>query len=192
MASRTAQLNAEIVAALAKGSPHPEATPSDWKKHLAAIKKRFYAATNEQQRALLQEEFKAAQQGLRATEQVAAHKPTFVTGTNLFALKEMVVKHGGPEFPSRVEAVDAPHLKRCLAAGLIEVVGNRARLTPAGRVAVADAIISDIERKSKYQPRENTFVPADKRAELLAKDVAKHEAELRKLENALATLNASS
>jgi len=189
MASRSKQIDAEIAAALASGSSHPEATSSDWKKRIADIKKRFQAASSEQQRALLQEEYKAAQQGLRAVAQVAAHKPTYVTDTNLFALKQMVVEHGGPEFPfpSRVPAVDAPHLRRCVAAGLVEVVGNRARLTSEGREAVADALVTDIGREESWKPRENTFVGSpEKRAELLARDVAEHDAKIRRLEQTLA------
>jgi hypothetical protein len=189
LASRSKQLNVEIAAALAKGSSHSEAAPSDWKKLIADIKKRFHAATGAQQKALLQEEYKAAQLGLRAAEQVAAHKPTFVTGTNLFALTQLVVQHGGPEFPTRLDAVDAPHIKRCLAAGLVEVVGNRARLTPAGREAVADALIKDIAREESWIPKENTFVPSpEKRAELLAKGVAERAAKIRRLEETLAKL----
>jgi hypothetical protein len=192
MGSRAKQLSVEIAAALAKGSYHPEATPTDWKKRIAALKKRFHAASSDQQRALLQEEYKAAQLGLQHAGQVAASKPTFVTGTNLFALKEMVLDHGGPEFPSRVEAVHAPHLKRCLAAGLIEVVGAKARLTADGRAAVADLIVQDIDREAVWTPRENTFVPsAEKRAELLAKDVAEHATKVRRLEVVLAKISAA-
>jgi hypothetical protein len=186
---RSKQIGAEVAAALAKGVPHPAATASDWKRRIADIKKRFHASTSEEQKALLQEEYKAAQLGLRGAGQVAASSATFVTGTNLFALKEMVVEHGGPEFPSRVAAVHAPHLKRCLAAGLIEVVGNKVRLTAAGRVAVADAIIQDITREERWTPKENTFVASsEKRAELLAKDVAAHSAKIRRLEAALAKI----
>ena len=192
MARRSAQLNTEIAAALAKGSPHPKATVSDWKKRISEIQKRAGRTGDPAQRAILQEEFAAAQAGLRATQQTTAMKPTYVTDINLFALKKLVVEHGGRPFPNRLHAVDQPHIKRTLDAGLVEVCGNSEHLTPAGRTGVADEIISDIEQKSKYRPRENTFVPVEKRAELLAKDVAKYEAELRQLESALATLHASS
>lgn len=186
--ARTKQLTAEITAALARGSAHPEATPTDWKRLVADIKKRFYAATSEEQRAILQEEFKAAQSGLRSSEQGAAHKPTYVTGTNLFALTQMVIEHG-PEFPSRVPAVDAPHLKRCVAAGLIEVEGSRARLTSVGREIVADQLVKEIGQAERWSPRENTFVTSpEKRAELLAKDVREHEAKIRRLEQTLAKI----
>jgi len=192
MARRSAQLNTEIAVALAKGSPHPEATVSDWKKRVAEIQKRARTTRDPGQRAILQEEFTAAQAGLRAAQQTMAVKPTYVTGTNLFALKKLIVESGGRPFSNRLHAVDQPHIKRTLDAGLVELRGNNLHLTSAGRTAVADEIISDIEKLNKYQPRENTFVPAEKRAELLAKDVAKHEAELRHLEEALATLHAGS
>jgi hypothetical protein len=185
--ARTKQIVSEIAAALAKGSSHSEATPADWKKLIADIKQRFYTASA-QQKELLQEEYKAAQLGLRSAQQVSAHKPSFVTGTNLFALTQMVVEHGGPEFPSRVPAVDAPHLKRCLAAGLVEVVGSKARLTPAGREAVAGALVKDIARERSYPPKVDTFVLAEKRAEILARDTARHEAKIRQLETALARI----
>ena len=186
--ARTKQIVSEIAAALAKGSSHSEATPADWKKLIADIKQRFYTASSAQQKEMLQEEYKAAQLGLRSAQQVSAHKPSFVTGTNLFALTQMVVEHGGPEFPSRVPAVDAPHLKRCLAAGFVEVVGSKARLTPTGREAVADALVKDIARERSYPPKVDTFVLAEKRAEILARDVAKHEAKIRQLETALARI----
>lgn len=186
--ARTRQIIAEIGAALAKGSSHPEAAPADWKKLIADIKQRFYTTSSAQQKELLQEEYKAAQLGLRSAQQAAAHKPSFLTGTNLFALTQMVVEYGGPEFPSRVPAVDAPHLKRCLAAGLVEIVGSKARLTPAGREAVADALVKDISRERSYPPKVDTFVAAEKRAEILARDTARHEAKIRQLETALARI----
>jgi hypothetical protein len=188
MARRSKQLDADIAAALAKGSPHPESTPTDWKKLILDIKKRFNKTIDEQQKAILREEYKAAQLGQRAAEQAAAKKPSFVTGINLFALTQLVVKHGGPEFSNRLEAVDHPHIKRCLAAGLVESVGNKLRLTPSGREAVGDALIKDIGRESGWTPRENTFVPAEKRAKVTARDVAKHDAEVQRLEDALASL----
>lgn len=188
MTRRSKQLGVEIAAALAKGSPHPEATARDWKKLVEDIKKRFHAAIHEQQKALLQEEYKAARQGLRAAEQVAALKPTYVTDTNLFALKSLVVQHVGPEFPSRLPAVDAPHIKRCLAAGLVEVAGNKVRLTPGGRAAVADALVKDLERERRWTPRENTAVAPEKRAEVLARDVAEHDRKIRRFEETLAKI----
>jgi len=189
VARKSKQLDAEIAAALAKGSPHPDATASDWKKLIASIKTRFHATTDPRQKEIFQEQYKAAQLGLRAAGQTAAMKPSYVTGTNLFALTQLVIAYGGPEFPNRLAAVDRPHLKRCLEAGLVETAGNKLRLTPAGRLMVADALVQDITREGAWKPKENTFVPLEKRAALLAKDVAKHDAHLRHLEEALASLS---
>lgn len=75
-------------------------------------------------------------------------KPKSLTGVNLFVLTEMVVNHG-PTFPGRVQAVDAPHLKRALALGFIEPAGSGSvRLTPGGREVVADELVAEISRVS--------------------------------------------
>ncbi len=189
MARRSRQLDAEVAAALAKGSPHPSATAADWKRYIADIKERFYAATDAARRTQLNEEYMAAQRGLDALKQKAAHKPTFVTDTNLFALKSLVIDAGGPAIPNRFAAVDRPHIKRCLDAGYLEPAGQTLRLTEAGRQAVADALVKDIARESAWTPRENILVPsAQKRAELLAKDKAEHAAKVKRLEDTLAKL----
>ena len=188
MARRSKQLAAEVAESLARGTPHPEATPADWKKRIGEIQKRARVTSDAGERATLQHQLEAANAGLRAAQKVAASKPTYVTGTNLFALTEMVLDKG-PEFPARVPPVDAPHLRRTLDAGLLEIVGNKARLTDAGRIAVADELVKRIERESKWAPRENPFVPAERRAELMAKDVAEHEAKVARLESTLAKLS---
>jgi hypothetical protein len=188
MARRSKQLQDEIATALAEGTSHSEAAVSDWKKRITDIQRSARTTSTPEERALLQRQLDAANDGLRAAQKVAAHKPTYVTGTNLFALKEMVLEYGGPEFPSRVPAVHAPHLKRTVAAGLVEGVGDRARLTSTGREAVADALIKDIERERGWQPRENTFMPPEKRAEILARDVAVREAKIARLEAVLAKI----
>ena len=184
---RSRKLAAEIAASLAAGTPHPQATPSDWKKRITNIQHRARTTNDPNVREVLQRELDAANDGLRASKQVAAHAPTFVTATNLSALTEMVIEHG-PEFPARVPAVHAPHLKRTLEAGLVEVVGNRARLTRAGRTAVADLLVQDIARESAWHPRENIFVPPERRAEIMARDVAEHDAKVRRLEDTLAKI----
>jgi len=188
MARRSKQLQDEIAEALAAEIPHPEATPSDWKKRVADIQRSARTTRSPEQRTLLQRQLDAASDGLRAAQKVVAHKPTYVTEINLGALKDMVLEYGS-EFPSRVPAVHAPHLKRTVAAGLIEVVGNKARLTASGREAVADALVKDIGHERGWQPRENTFVPPEKRGEVLARDVAKHEAKIARLEAVLAKIH---
>lgn len=186
---RSTQVAAEIAAALAKGTPHPEATIADWKKLIAGIHKRARQTGDAAQRALLQHELDAAHAGMRAATKMAAHEPSFVTGTNLFALKEMVLKYG-PEFPRRVASVDAPHLRRCVAAGLVEVNGT-AKLTAAGRERVGDEIIKDIATASKWTPTPNRFLSGDQahQDKIMARDVAEHDAKVKRLEDTLAKLS---
>jgi hypothetical protein len=125
--------------------------------------------------------------GFRYPKKVPS-KPKSITGTNLFALTDMVLQHG-PEFPSRVDATRAPHLKRCFQLGLIEAKNpSTMRLTPSGREMVADNLIRDIERESKYQPREHESVRPDLRAEILERDRAVQRGKLADLERALAKL----
>lgn len=58
------------------------------------------------------------------------------TETNLFVLREATAD-GTRDVPASVPSVDAPHLRRCLAAGLLAPTEGRAlRLTDAGRVAL--------------------------------------------------------
>jgi hypothetical protein len=112
-----------------------------------------------------------------------------LTGTNLFALTKMVVEHG-PTFPNRMPAVDQPHIKRTLALGLIEPQnGSTLRLTETGREFVEREIEKDIERVRSREPSVSSLVKPELREEALARERAKHQTELDKLERALATLN---
>ena len=189
MARRSKQVAEEIAAALASGSSHPKATVSDWKKRIAEIQSRARRSTDPQQRAVLQQELTAAHDGLRAAQRAVAVKPTFLTDTNVFALKSVVLEHNGPEFSNRLPAVHAPHIKRAIAAGLVEVLENKARLTSIGREKIGDEIIKDIERESRWKPSPNPFVPAEKRAEVMAREVAEHAAKVKRLEEVLAKLS---
>jgi hypothetical protein len=189
MARPPKQLQDEIDAALTKGTPHPAATVSDWKRRLATIQHNGRSTQDPEQRVLLQQQLNAARAGLRAAQSAAARKPTYVTDTNLFALKDIVVKHGGPTFPGRVPAVYAPHLKRTVAAGLVEVVGNAARLTTIGRKAVTEALEQDLARVRGHPPRENPVVPPEKRAEALERDRTQHEDKIARLEVVLSKLS---
>ena len=56
------------------------------------------------------------------------------TSTNLFALREHFA--GSNRASNAVAAVDKPHLRRCLKAGLFTVEGRELVLTPAGIEAV--------------------------------------------------------
>lgn len=170
-----------------KAKPGKPPTVASWKKVIAEIQRRARTTTEPHARFLLLQELNAATDGLKAAQKVAAVSPTFVTGTNLFALTQKVIENG-PSFSNRIEAVHRDHIKRCLDAGLVEPAGNQLRLTPAGKTAVGDALIAEINRKVEYRPIENAFVPPEKRAEVLAKDRAKHAAEIDKLEVALASV----
>lgn len=118
-----------------------------------------------------------------------AAPPKTLTDTNLFALKNMVIEHGGPVFPNRVAAVHAPHLKRTVAFGLVEEApGGMVRLTDKGRDMVARALEKDLAREHAYPPSINTFVKPELRDEVLARDRSKHQAKIEQLERALARL----
>ena len=115
-------------------------------------------------------------------------KKMTLTGTNLFALTQMVIEHGS-EFPSRMAAVDAPHIKRTLALGLIEAKnGGTLRLTETGREMVEREIEKDLARESSYTPHVSTLVKPELREEVLERERAKRRAKLEKLESALARL----
>ena len=69
-----------------------------------------------------------------------------VTDTNLFALAELVLNNGGRStFSNRLERVDYPHIKRCLAGGMVAVSSpTTLSLTPAGRAAVLQRLRRDL------------------------------------------------
>lgn len=56
------------------------------------------------------------------------------TSLNVFALGR--VANGRREFPSRVASTSAPHVRRCISAGLVEVAGGVLRLTETGIAAI--------------------------------------------------------
>jgi hypothetical protein len=115
-------------------------------------------------------------------------KKMTLTGVNLFALKKLVLEHG-PVFPSRLDAVDAPHIKRTMQLGFVEPKsGVSLQLTEAGREIVADAIIGDIERESKYTPRMSELVRPDLREQVLEREKAAHQSKIDQLERVLAKL----
>jgi hypothetical protein len=83
-----------------------------------------------------------------------------ITGTNLFALGRLfgvVTVHGRnsrdtgcPQVllrsvPNRIEATSRTHLKRCIAAGLLDVQGSQLILTDAGH----EALIELMERHTR-------------------------------------------
>ena len=124
--------------------------------------------------------------GFRYPKKAPPKKMT-LTGVNLFALTQMVIEHG-PAFPSRMAAVDAPHIKRTLALGLIEPVGGALHLTEAGRALVEREIEKNLARESSYTPRVSPIVKPELRDEVMARELAQHRAKVEKLERALARL----
>lgn len=62
-----------------------------------------------------------------------AAKRVTPTRLNIAALRDVAA--GRREFPNALAAVDRPHIRRCLAGGLVEVVSRQTlRLTDAGLV----------------------------------------------------------
>lgn len=175
---RSAQLDQEVREALAKIPRKPLKTREQLDAEIDAVLAGGLAAERHEVAEAL---------GFRYPKR-APSKPKSLTGTNLFALTEMVLEHG-PEFPSRMHAVHHPHLKRALDLGYIEPASaSTVKLTPAGREVVADQIVKDIDRVSRYTPQVSPIVRPELRDEVLARERAKHQAELDKLERAIAKL----
>lgn len=66
----------------------------------------------------------------------AATKAVKATDTNVWVL----ARHAGGkrEFRNAIEAVSAPHMRRCVKAGLVEIVDRTTlRVTDAGVAAIA-------------------------------------------------------
>jgi len=124
--------------------------------------------------------------GFRYPKKAPPKKMT-LTGVNLFALTQMVIEHG-PSFPSRMAAVDAPHIKRTLALGLIEPKNGTLHLTETGREVVEREIEKDLARESSYTPRVSSIVKPELRDEVLAREQGQHRAKVEKLERALTRL----
>lgn len=85
----------------------------------------------------------------------APPKKTTVTDLNIFALAQLVLKNDGRStFSNRLEQVDYPHIKRTLAAGLVEVSSpTTLSLTEAGRQAVLRELRQRYDRKPDEKTR---------------------------------------
>ncbi len=177
---RTAQLDAEIREALAQ---IPKKPGLKTREQLDAEIDAVLAG------GLPAERYEVAQAlGFRYPKK-APPKKMSLTGTNLFALTQMVVDHGGPEFPSRMAAVDAPHIRRTVALGLAEPTSHGTlRLTPSGRDLVEREIEKDLERERRHVPSVSSMVSPEFRDEALARERTKHQVKIDKLERALASL----
>lgn len=181
------------------GADLPAPTPALIKEmglRLRSLQTSYIRATNPTDKAVFKAEFDSlakaerdAKVALGKAKLAAAKGATFVTHTNLFALTEMVLQYGPNDIPRRVPAVDAPHLKRCVMAGLLEEHGGSMRLTPEGRTRVADELVDKIAKSSSSQPRENTFIkdPQDRIRDLEAQR-SKIAAHHNKLERVLSSL----
>lgn len=83
-------------------------------------------------------------------------KKMTITDTNIFALSEQVLNAGGRStFSNRLHATDYPHIKRALAAGLVEVSSpTTLTLTPEGREVVLSRLRRDYASKSEALARD--------------------------------------
>lgn len=61
-----------------------------------------------------------------------------ITDLNLSALRRVFAEHAENGILRRMDAPAVPHVRRCLAAGLIETTGERGawKLTDAGKLAI--------------------------------------------------------
>jgi hypothetical protein len=126
--------------------------------------------------------------GFRYPKKAPPKKMT-LTGVNLFALTEMVVEYGGPEFPNRIDRVSIPHIKRTIALGLVEPTSaGTLRLTNTGRDLVKRELEKNLAREERYVPSVGPMVKAELRGEVLARETARHQAKIAKLQRALASL----
>lgn len=178
MARRSAQLDAEIRDALSKIGKKPGLkTRAELDAEIDAILAGGLPA----------ERYEVA----RALGFVYPKKPPpkkmALTGVNLFALTQMVLDHG-PVFPSRMDAVHAPHIKRTVALGLVEPSGNMLRLTDTGREVIIRELEKNLAQESRYEPRVESYVRADLRDDVLARERAKHQGKIDRLQTALSKL----
>jgi hypothetical protein len=95
-------------------------------------------------------------------------KKMTITGTNIFALTEQVLNAGGHStFSNRLAQVDYPHIKRCLAAGLVEVSSpSTLTLTHVGREAVLRDLRENYGHKSSGLARDPSRYDARDRARI--------------------------
>jgi hypothetical protein len=81
-------------------------------------------------------------------------KPTNITALNLSTLGETVVNYGGhAKFPNQINTTDRNGIKRCMDGGYVKIVGADLALTPAGRAAVGDWIVAELENEAKHPVR---------------------------------------
>lgn len=99
-----------------------------------------------------------------------------VTDLNLFTLAELVADNGGHvRFPNQIDATQRNGIKRCVDGGYLRIVGKDLVLTPAGKTAVADYLIMEIDKENRRPAKDDYYGP-------------KQAAKLAKFEHAVATL----
>lgn len=136
---RTAQLEAEIREALARIPKKPSLKT---REQLDAEIDAILAG------GLPAERYEVAQAlGFRYPKRPPPKTMT-ITGTNIFALAELVLNAGGKStFSNKMHATEIPHIKRTLAGGLVEVSSpTTLTLTPQGRDAVLRELRESYER----------------------------------------------
>jgi hypothetical protein len=123
----------------------------------------------------------SAQLDREIASSLAAPRQVTPTDTNIFALSELVLKAGGQStISNRLERVDYPHIRRCLAGGLLTVSSpTTLTLTPAGRKAVLQQL------RQTYSSQSAAFTRVPERFD------AKDRARLDQLRNAIAQLESS-
>jgi hypothetical protein len=99
---------------------------------------------------LAAERYEVAQAlGFRYPKKPPPKKMT-ITGTNIFALANLVMEAGGRStISNRLHAVDRPHIQRTLTAGLVKVSSpTTLTLTPEGREVVLRDLRKDCREAS--------------------------------------------
>lgn len=91
-----------------------------------------------------------------------------ITGTNIFALAELVLNAGGKAtFSNRMHATELPHIKRTLRAGLVKVSSpTTLTLTPEGREVVLRELRESYERHRSGFERDPSRYSARDRARI--------------------------
>lgn len=77
------------------------------------------------------------------------------TALNIFALASVVAENGiaaDRTFPNGIAVVDAPHIRRCIKAGLVETTGRALKLTDAG----VDAVLPEMRERIARMERPST------------------------------------
>src|ERR1700690_3487477 len=132
MAKRTAQVEAEIREALAG---IPKASHLKTRAELDAEIDKILAQSDKPQSKAQRHEIANAL-GFRYPKKPPP-SVVYPTDTNIYALTELVMDQRGKDpLSNQIQAPSVPHIRRCVAGGLLDIIDRRTmRLTPAGRAA---------------------------------------------------------